>query len=143
MTDAIFKERELKAPGYLDGIYILDWTAIGAAASQPAPAEPEETPKRASGDKVALQFKYCSHQLDLSKRTLREALKKGNHHVSERWINTLYDNYEQTLLRTSSNNFHRMTGGMEDDERARRQRELAEWWERHQRDREGNIDVRG
>ncbi|MFM7989949.1 MAG: hypothetical protein ACKPKO_62610, partial [Candidatus Fonsibacter sp.] len=58
MTDASLKERELKAPGYLDGIYILDWTAIGADAAQPAPADPEETPKRASGDKVAIQFKY-------------------------------------------------------------------------------------
>ncbi|MFM7980183.1 MAG: hypothetical protein ACKPKO_12785, partial [Candidatus Fonsibacter sp.] len=87
-----FKERELKAPGYLDGIYILDWTAIGGTVA--APADPEETPKRASGNKVAIQFKYCSHQLDLSKMTFREALKKGNHHVSECWINTLYDNYE-------------------------------------------------
>ncbi|MFM7988706.1 MAG: hypothetical protein ACKPKO_56275 [Candidatus Fonsibacter sp.] len=69
MTVANFKARELKAPRYMDGIYILDWTAIGAAASQSAPADPEETPKRASGDKVAVQFKYCSHQLDLSKRT--------------------------------------------------------------------------
>ncbi|MFM7983080.1 MAG: hypothetical protein ACKPKO_27535, partial [Candidatus Fonsibacter sp.] len=56
--------------------------------------------KRASGDKVAIQFKYCSHQLDLSKRTFREALQKGNHHVSECWINTIYDKYEQTLLRS-------------------------------------------
>ena len=100
VTDANLKERELKAPGYLDKIYILDWTAIGAAASQSAPADPEETPKRASGDKVAIQFKYCSHQLDLSKRTFREALQKGNHHVSDCLINTLYDNYEQTLLRS-------------------------------------------
>ncbi|MFM7979002.1 MAG: hypothetical protein ACKPKO_06760, partial [Candidatus Fonsibacter sp.] len=101
MTDASFKERDLKAPGYLDGIYILDWTAIGAAAAaESAPADPEETPKRASGDKVAIQFKYCSHQLDLSKRAVREALQKGNHHVSKCWINTLYNNYEQTLLRS-------------------------------------------
>ena len=64
------------------------------------PANPEETPKRAAGNKVAIQFKYCSHQLDLSKRTFREALHKGNHHVSECWINTLYDKYEQTLLRS-------------------------------------------
>ncbi|MFM7979523.1 MAG: hypothetical protein ACKPKO_09430, partial [Candidatus Fonsibacter sp.] len=56
--------------------------------------------KRAYGNKVAIQFKYCSHQLDLSKRTFREALQKGNHHVIECWINTLYDNYEQTLLRS-------------------------------------------
>ena len=76
MTDANFKERELIAPGYLDGIYILDWTVIGTGASQSSAADPEETPKRASGDKVAIQFKYCSHQLDLSKRTFREALQK-------------------------------------------------------------------
>ena len=78
MTDANFKERELKAPGYLDGIYVLEWTAIGAPAEQEAPAaNPEETPKRAAGDKVAIQFKYCSHQLDLSKRTFREALQRA------------------------------------------------------------------
>ncbi|MFM7981543.1 MAG: hypothetical protein ACKPKO_19715, partial [Candidatus Fonsibacter sp.] len=29
-----------------------------------------------------------------------------------------------------------MTGGMEDEERARRQREWNEWWEREQRERE-------
>jgi hypothetical protein len=38
MTDAHFKERELKAPGYLGGIYVLEWTAIGAPAEQEAPA---------------------------------------------------------------------------------------------------------
>ena len=74
MTDADLKERELKAPGYLDGIYILDWTQIGGEAEIARPADPEETPKRASGDKVAIQFKYCSHQLDLSKRTFRRGL---------------------------------------------------------------------
>ncbi|MFM7984641.1 MAG: hypothetical protein ACKPKO_35490, partial [Candidatus Fonsibacter sp.] len=67
-----------------------------------AATDPEETPKRASNDKVAIQVKCCSHQLDLSKRTFREALQKGNHHVSECWINTLYDNYEQTLLRSDN-----------------------------------------
>ena len=41
MTDANFKELELKAPGYLDGIYILDWTTIGAGTAQHAPADPE------------------------------------------------------------------------------------------------------
>ncbi|MFM7978307.1 MAG: hypothetical protein ACKPKO_03245, partial [Candidatus Fonsibacter sp.] len=54
---------------------------------------------RASGGKVAIQFHYCSHQLNLNKRTFRNALHKGNHHVSECWVNTLYDNYEQTLPR--------------------------------------------
>ena len=35
------KERELKGPRYLDGIHILDWTAIGAAAAESAPTDPE------------------------------------------------------------------------------------------------------
>ena len=99
MTDGNFKERELKAPGYLDGIYIVDWAATGGVKRDGA-TDPQETRKRASGDKVAIQFKYCSNQLDLSKRTFRDALHKSRHHVSECWINTLYDNSEQTLLRT-------------------------------------------
>ena len=99
MTDDNCKKREMDAPGYLDGIYVLDWSATSAKRAA-APADPKETRKRASGDKVAIQFKYCSTELDLSKRTFREALRKSNHHVSECWINTLYDNYEQTLLRT-------------------------------------------
>ena len=65
-----------------------------------AAADPQATRKRASGDKVAIQFKYCSNELDLSKGTFRDALHKSRHHVSECWINTLYDNSEQTLLRT-------------------------------------------
>ena len=28
VTDGNLKERELKAPGYLDGIYILDWATM-------------------------------------------------------------------------------------------------------------------
>ena len=99
-TDGHFREREPKAPGYLDGIYILDWAVTGGGVKRDAAADPQETRKRASGGKVAIQFKYCSNQLDLSKRTFRDALQKGRHHVSECWINTLYDNYEQTLLRT-------------------------------------------
>ena len=37
--------------------------------------------------------------------------------------------------RNSFNNFHKMIGGMEDEEWARRQRERDEWWER-ERERE-------
>ena len=100
MTDGNFKERELKTPGYVDGKYIVNWTVTGGGVKQDAAADPQETRKHASGDKVAIQFKYCSTQLGLSKRTFRDALQKGRHHVSECWINALYDNYEHTLLRT-------------------------------------------
>ena len=95
-----FKERELKAPGYLDGIYILQWTATCEVEKDDDKAtaiHPRDTRKRASGDKVAIQFKYCSHQLGLSKRTFRDALHKSKHHVNECWINTLYDNTTTTI----------------------------------------------
>ena len=72
MTDGNFKGRELKAPGYLDGIYILDWAVTGEVKRDGAVAtDPEVTPKRASGDKDAIQFKYCSHLMDLSLRSFR------------------------------------------------------------------------
>ena len=96
MTDK-FEELEIAAPSYLDGIYVLDWSAM--SVKRATAADPKEACKRASGDKVAIQFKYCSTELGLSKRTFREALQKSNHHDNECWINTLYDNYEQTLLR--------------------------------------------
>ena len=90
MTGDKFNDRELANPGYLDGIYVLDWSAL-SGVKQATAADPKEARKRASGDKVAIQFKYCSTKLGLNKRTLREALQKSNHHVSKCWINTLYD----------------------------------------------------
>ena len=60
MTDDKFKERELAAPGYLDGAYVLDWSAT-SGVKQGTAAVPRETRKRASGDKVAIQCKYCSN----------------------------------------------------------------------------------
>jgi hypothetical protein len=98
MTDKHFQDRELTAPGYLDGIYLLDWTDKGKVRGG-AGGDPAASRKRAAGEKVAIQFRYCSNTADLSKRTFREALQKGSHHVSECWINTLYDNYQKTLLR--------------------------------------------
>ena len=53
-----------------------------------------------SQDKDPIQVKYCSTQLDLGKRTSKEALQKSNHPVNECWVNGLYDNYKQALLRT-------------------------------------------
>ena len=75
MTYGRFKERELKAPGYLGGIYILGWATMGRGAKRGAePADPQEARKRASGDRVAIQFKYGSNQLGLSNKTVRDAL---------------------------------------------------------------------
>ncbi|MFM7986007.1 MAG: hypothetical protein ACKPKO_42505 [Candidatus Fonsibacter sp.] len=60
MTDANFEERELKAPRYLGGIYILDWTTIGADPAQSAPADPEETPKRLRRGRPATRSPFNS-----------------------------------------------------------------------------------
>ena len=57
------------------------------------------TRKRAGGDKVAIAFKYCSCQIDSTKQSFKEALRKGEHRVSECWINTIYDNFQDKLLR--------------------------------------------
>jgi hypothetical protein len=99
MTDQNFANREKTAPGYLDAIYIKVYTNLSRKRGAEGGANPAATRKRASGEKVAIQFRYCTTTLDLSKKTFREALQRGNHHQSECWINTIYDNYEKTLLR--------------------------------------------
>ena len=95
VTDVNFMDREKKVPGYLDAIYLLDWTVAGDGKRK-APEDPIQTKKR-SGDKVAIAFKYCSYQLDLSKKTFREALYKDNRKSSECWINTIFDNFSKLL----------------------------------------------
>ena len=49
---------------------------------------------------MAIAFKYCSCQIDSTKQSFKEALaSKGEHRVSECWINTIYDNFQDKLLR--------------------------------------------
>ena len=119
LTDKDLAERDRKVPGYIDAIYLLDWTAIGrykkesieettlpkkAAKRKPTAEElaevrgPRITRKR-SGDKVAIAFKYCSYQIDTTKKSFKDALRKGEHRASECWINTIYDNFQDKLLR--------------------------------------------
>ena len=93
-TDPNFAARERLNPGYLDGIYIKDWTDMGKV-KRPA-RDPLHVQQRAAGDKAAIQFRYTSNELDLNKRTFREALQKNNHHQSECWINSIYDHYGET-----------------------------------------------
>ena len=116
LTDKDLAERDRKVPGYIDAIYLLDWTAIGrykkesidettvpkkAAKRKPTAEElaevrgPRITRKR-SGDKVAIAFKYCSYQIDTTKKSFKDALRKGEHRASECWINT--DNFQDKLL---------------------------------------------
>ncbi len=48
---------------------------------------------------MAIAFKYCSYQIDSTKQSFKEALHKGEHRASECWINTIYDNFQDKLLR--------------------------------------------
>ena len=99
MTNPDFRDREKMVPGYLDAIYIKDWTYIGGLKrGGETPADPVETKKR-SGEKVAIAFKYCSHQIDAFKPSFKEAIRVSSHAPSECWINTLYDNFKDKLLR--------------------------------------------
>ena len=118
LTDKHFADRDRKIPGYIDAIYLLDWTAIGcykkvsieettlpekAAKRKPTAEElaevrgPRITRKR-SRDKVAIALKYCSYQIDTTKKSFKDALRKGEHRASECWINTIYDNFQDKLL---------------------------------------------
>jgi len=104
MTDKAFAERDRKIPGYIDAIYIMDWAAIGKQAKtgvleEPTEAKDPKISRKRSGDKVAIAFKYCSYQLDTAKRSFKDALRKGEHRASECWINTIYDNFKDKLLR--------------------------------------------
>ena len=80
-TDKDFAERDRKVPGYIDAIYIMDWTAIGRykkVAAEEQGELPQKAPKRKptedelaavrgprttrkrSGDEVAIAFKYSN-----------------------------------------------------------------------------------
>ena len=95
LTDPSFKRREIAAPGYNEAIYILDQMRPDDGGDA---VDPTETAKRAGGDKVTIDYKYCANFLDLSKDTFEEAIKKGNYTDSECWLNTLHDYYHDNLL---------------------------------------------
>jgi hypothetical protein len=89
-TDNNFQEMQRLKPGYLEAIYIKDWTQVrtDGAASNPSAAR-----QRACGDKVAIQYKYYSTQLDLTKQTFREALHKNHYKQHECFLNAIFEQY--------------------------------------------------
>ena len=92
LTDSNFKEMQRLKPGYLEAIYIKDWTQMRTDGEA---RNPRQVRQRAAGDKVAIQFKYSHTQLDLTKQTFRDALRKSKHHRSECWLNSIYECYGQ------------------------------------------------
>ena len=48
---------------------------------------------------MAIAFKYCSYQIETTKKSFKDALRKGQNRASECWINAIYDNFQDRLLR--------------------------------------------
>jgi len=98
MTDQYFADREMKAPGYLEAIYLLKWTADSSLKRGAESGQDPRTSKKRASNKVAIQYKYCTTQVDLSKKTFRDSLQKSNHKQDECWLNAITENYEKTIL---------------------------------------------
>ena len=96
LTDPTFKTREVRAPGYLEGIYVIGHHVPADTAD--ADYDPLQTAKRASEQKMTIEYRYCSNSLDLSKNTFEEALQLKFYTKNECWINSLYDFYHDKLL---------------------------------------------
>jgi len=97
LTDPNFKQMQHMRPGYLDAIYIKEWTP---KRTDGAVSNPRQARQRTAGDKVAIEYKYCSTQLDLTKQTFREALRKSNYNEHECFLNAIVEQYscEKGLL---------------------------------------------
>ena len=95
MTDTTFKNREQMAHGYLDAIMVLGYDKKPEVAG----AAPIATRKR-TGDKLMIQYRYASNQLDVAQDTMEKAMKNEKYVKNECWINSIYDCYHDTLLRT-------------------------------------------
>ena len=90
-----FKDMPVVSCGYLKALYIIK-------IDYPDEAEAEEyIPKQnLSKDttKSSCYYQYINTELDLTADTLHTALVNKAYTENECWINTLYDNYKDTLL---------------------------------------------
>ena len=70
MTDKDFADRERKVPGYIDGIYLMDWTAIGAIRGR------------------ALMIPHSPRKLRRESRQLRSWQRRGDQGSPESGVET-------------------------------------------------------
>ena len=92
-TNATFADRDRVVPGYTEGIYIISHV--------PSPEGEGVSPLRVAhraGDKIMIQYMYCSNQLDLTRSTFREAIMQERYVKYECFLNAIYDTYRDTLL---------------------------------------------
>ena len=95
MTDTSFKNREQVAHGYLDAIMVLSYDKKPEIAG----VAPLTTRKR-SDDKLMIQYCYASNQIDVAQDTLEKAMKKDKYVKHDCWLNSVYDFYHDSLLKT-------------------------------------------
>ena len=71
--------------------------------------DPATIPKRAADEKVAINYKYRTNPIDLSKDTFKEAIRIDKYNSHECWINALFDFYGDTLFRTDNQQIYVIT----------------------------------
>ena len=100
LSDAAFSDRDRVVPGYTEGIYIIDY----ARAPEGEGVHPLRVAHR-SGEKLMIQYMYCSNQLDLTKSTFREAMIQERYVKHECFLNAIYDTYRDSLLSPSKKRY--------------------------------------
>jgi hypothetical protein len=76
------------------------WLQRAATAEELAEARNQKTSrKRSAENKVQIAFNRCPYQIDTTKQSFKDALRKGARRPNECLINTIYDNFQDKLLR--------------------------------------------
>ena len=100
-TNADFKTIPAVTDGYLAALYVV-------RIDYPDEAEAEQYIPRENlsrdTTKSSCYYQYINTQLDLSEDTLKAALTNKAYVSNECWINTIYDNYKDTLLSLNKRN---------------------------------------
>jgi len=96
-----FKEIPAVKNGYLAALYVIK-------IDYPDQAEAEQYIPKANlskdTTKSSCYYQYINTQLDLSEDTLKAALTNKAYVTNECWINTIYENYKDTLLSLNKRN---------------------------------------
>ena len=93
LSDTTFSDRDRVVPGYTEGIYVIDYARVAEGGG--------ESPLRAaqrSGEKLMIQYRYCSNELDLTKDTFREAMTQERYIQYECFLNAIYDTFNHKLF---------------------------------------------
>ena len=79
--------------GYIDALKILRARKVEGGQ----PSNPRQANLRRP-ENISMYITYMYTELDTSKETFMEAIQKGNYVDNQCWLNTLTDNYKDTLM---------------------------------------------